>query len=102
MTKLVAFDIDDALTDEDGMNKWQEKKEEADYIGIVSARPPEGIDWFLSGNDIDADFIRSSILKGMELRKLAREYDTDEKLYFGSKMKDRVHARLAGWEYKQL
>lgn len=102
MTKVVAFDIDGALTTDEGIRRYKEALKTDAKVGIVSARSVNNIMEFMLDNNIEADFVRSAQLKGMELRRIESRFQPDEMIYYGSWFRDRVHARLSGWEYRQI
>lgn len=102
MTDIIAFDIDGALTKNEGMLRYTNATQMFDRVGIVSARSEDEIKTFIEENNIDPDFVKSAQLKGMVLRQLSRKYNPDKKVYVGSWPRDRMHALLAQWNYEEL
>lgn len=102
MTDVIAFDIDGVLTSTHGIREFNDLQEEDNVVGIVSARSREGIISFIVENNLDPDFIRSSKLKGMELRQIRDSRTGDNYIYYGSWLRDRIHAVVAMWEYRQI
>lgn len=84
------------------MEKFRKAQQRADLVGIVSARSKDNIITFTVEENITPDFVRSSKFKGRALRKLARKYNPDTKIYIGSWFRDKMHAKAAAWKYKEL
>lgn len=102
-TKVVAFDIDGALTKEEGVEKFNEEKLMGNYVCIVAARPPSMMRDFIKSSSIKPCFAKSApIFKGQRLRMIKRDTTADKYVYYGSWERDGIHALFAGWEYKEL
>lgn len=101
--RVIAFDIDGALTTREGMRLWNEQKDRAGHtLGIVSARNEDEIEQFIQDSNISPEFTRSTRLKGVTLSNMKDEFDADEFLYVGSWTRDRLAAVIGGWEYQEL
>lgn len=100
--KVIAFDVDGALTEDEGMSEYTRVKNQENTVGIVSARSMTGINEFIVNNNIKPDFRRSSMLKVRELRSIMDEFEAEEYIYYGSWLRDRVAANLAGWQYRKI
>lgn len=98
MTQVFAFDIDGALTEQEGITKFRTLMEREDVrVGIVSARTEENANEFIQENNLKPDFVKTGVLKGRLLGEVA-----DEGVYVGSWARDRFHAKMAGWDYTQI
>jgi hypothetical protein len=104
MDRVVAFDIDGALDTDKGFEEYQLAKATGkdNVVGIVTGRSETMAMAFLADSRLSPDFLETGFFKTWKLRDLKKEYDAEEYVYFGSWMKDRVAAQLAGWEYKEL
>lgn len=102
MSRVIAFDIDGVLTEREGIEIYRNLQEGDDTVGIVSARSRDNTIEFMVENDLSSDFMRSSPFKGSELAKIRKEFSADEYIYYGSWLRDRIHASIARWEYKQI
>jgi len=93
-----AFDIDGALTKEEGKQQFRELQNKRFVgVGIVTARPEGDMQTFIEENNLQPDFARSGTFKGRILMGVS-----DNGTYHGSWFRDRVHASLAGWEYEEV
>ena len=98
MTRAVGFDIDGVLTTDEGMELYQEMKDDPDVtVHIVTARNRTLARDFVFQNQLEPNSIHPTQFKGRALRGIA-----DSGTYYGSWFRDRIHARAAGWEYEQL
>lgn len=102
MVRVVAFDIDGALTEPMGIELFKKFRDEGDIVGIVSARPRDSVIEFIVDNNLDPEFVRSTPFKGTELRKIKDNRSGEEYIYYGSWLRDRIHAVIAGWKYEQI
>lgn len=94
----VAFDIDGALTKDEGMELYQEMKEDPDVsVHIVTARNRAMARDFVFQNQLDPQSLQHTQLKGRALGRISQSGT-----YYGSWFRDRIHAKVAGWEYEQL
>lgn len=102
--KVIAFDIDGALTDEGGVETYRSFSERGQFItGIVTSRTKSRMNDFIEKNNLETDFEVSAHLKGQALTAIANDHpEADEYMYYGSWIRDRLHSRIAGWQYKQL
>jgi len=104
--RIVAFDIDGVLTTEQGMEKYNELHSDPNVVlGIITARDKQSAIEFTKENNLQGSFtfLRSTQLKGEEMRNVKRLFSNAQSYtYYGSWFRDRAHAFLAGWEYKQL
>lgn len=100
---VYAFDIDGVLTNQEGMQLFNEvKRRSGTAVGIVTTRSREGLEKFVSDNNLNPDFIDSTTFKAHRLSTIKRSRDADELVYVGSWFRDRVATRLAGWKYQQV
>lgn len=104
MVSLIAFDIDGALTDKEGLDKFRELQNRSGVrVGIVTSRPKRSMEEFIQETNIRPAFAHSAIFKGIELRNIAQDTsNVERKIYYGSWVRDRFHSTVAGWEYKQI
>lgn len=102
MVDVIAFDVDGALTEQKGIELFKKFRDGGDIVGIVSARPKDNVMDFIVENNISPDFMRSTPFKGTELRKIRQNRTGENYIYYGSWLRDRIHATIAGWEYEQL
>lgn len=95
---VYAFDIDGALTSKEGLERYREVKDLRNVrVGVVSARSKRSALNFLDKTGLQPDFIRTGAMKGRILRDIS-----DSGVYIGSWVRDRFHAKVAGWEYSQI
>jgi len=103
MARVVAFDIDGSLSTQEGAELYQKLKREGATVGIVTARGPIRAQQFVDDRGMSPDFVRSAyILKGQKLSEIKDQYPADSYTYYGSWSRDRIHAKIAGWEYKEI
>lgn len=103
MPQIIAFDIDGALTEPSGIQKFREVSKRRDVVaGIISARSKRSTTEFVQETNLDPEFTIATPFKGMQMRKLSRELGGRDNVYYGSWLRDRLHTSVAGWEYKQL
>lgn len=102
---IVAFDIDGALTDDGAVGLYRRTQHRRNVkVGIVTARTKRSAQEFVQETDLDTDFLMATQFKGQALQEVENMFsgDVEQKIYYGSWARDRLHARIAGWEYKQL
>lgn len=98
MPEVVAFDIDGVLTTDEGMELYREFKADPNVsVHVVTARNKTLARDFVFQNDLEPDSLHYTQLKGQALSNIS-----DSGTYYGSWARDRVHARVAGWDYKQI
>lgn len=93
---VIAFDIDGVLTKEEGIEEYRKFAQRDVETGVITARRELRALKFTSDNNLEPDFLITTRFKGRAMRQLGMG------TYFGSGIRDRVKAKLAGWEYKQL
>lgn len=100
--RLIAYDIDGALTKEGGLRQFKQDKRSGAIVGIVTSRTDGGMEEFIEDENLDPDFAESAVFKGYALRKISRRHEAEDKLYYGSWFKDGIQAFVGGWKYKQI
>lgn len=102
--EVIAFDIDGALTEQGGVERFKELQTDDNVIvGIVTARSIDDRNQFVRENNLNPDFARSTRIKYKELNQIQNVFlNADNFIYIGSWFRDRFAAWIAGWEYKQL
>lgn len=99
---VIAYDIDGVLTSEEGRMDFKRSLESENTVGIVTARSESEAKRFIEEQMMNPAFVRSTNIKFMTLDKLKAEIEDDKYVYIGSWMRDKIAAKLAGWEYRQL
>lgn len=98
MSDVVAFDIDGVLTTDEGIKLYRELKSDPSVsVHVVTARNKTMARDFVFQNDLEPDSLHHTQLKGQALSNIS-----DSGTYYGSWARDRVHARVAGWDYEQI
>lgn len=100
---IYAFDIDGVLTEDEGMELYNETVGKPGVeVGIVTARDKAETEAFIRDNNLDPAFVDAVDLKFNELMVIKRASDAEEFVYVGSYIRDRIAARVSGWEYIQV
>lgn len=99
MTDLVAFDIDGTLTRDEVLSVYRSLNKTDVTVGIITRRLPILADSFIEKMDIEADFVRSAVVKTIPMMQIQSDFNSEDPVYIGNRLQDREYARLAGWSF---
>lgn len=99
---LIAYDIDGVLTSAEGRSDFNTARKTENTVGIVTARSESSMQQFIGEQGFNPDFARSTNVKFKTLMNLEEEFGTGDVLYVGSGLRDKMAAKIAGWDYKQI
>lgn len=102
VTRVIAYDIDGALTQEQTLNQYKaDHRDDENAVGIVTSRTGARKQDFVTNITPAPDFVNKTRVKALELAKIKREFpDAEEYIYVGSNQRDRVAAGTARWQFR--
>jgi|APHM01.1.fsa_nt_gi hypothetical protein len=100
MNKVIVFDIDGTLTDDDVFKAYQELRRQPKITtGIVTRRTPTLSDQFIHENDIDPEFVENRVIKSFAFNRIKSNIGGEQYIYVGNRVTDYMYSRLSGWDF---
>lgn len=101
------YDIDGVLTEEENREKFLKSAETKKVIPIIiTGRNDKELGEFLQKHPEIEEKSRAEFNGSIKIQRLREAKEkwplADRHIYYGSWIRDRIIAKIAGWEFKQL
>lgn len=98
--RVVAFDIDGTLTEEQAMNVYRKlQRKNGVTVGVITSNPRLTAEQFLDKHDLKYEFLNTNLIKYFPLRGQGLTFADKKVTYVGNTARDMFAAKLAGWEF---